>query len=1076
VPKDPKIGWEAHDAPAAGGIKEKQMKWPWLQTGVLAAILLVASVPSQSATLPISRGPGQSLVPWTFREDFHHGIPGWRSYPLAQDIGYDPSIYTKEIAGVPCLVRDVKAYGQHILRVGIIKPLRFHADPSSTLKVTYELEMGGRIESARIQLAGRNGTLYSFPLPDAPGGHAVEVRGESFDLPKSGADVEAVVLESNVQCPDLGSSNRLLLRQLEINAERPAELAISSPKLVRSANDGPWLDSRPIERGKPIVVRAKTSAPLKITVYDSAGDSVPIKSFPLKNTKSSETTEIIFERQGPPGLWRAVVRDGRAQTGFQFLVVGSVPPHPRVLLSLKRLRELQELSGSTPLLDAIRAKAESLRPSLAYNPEAGTNIALLPEVSVFRGLPEYFTLMEDYSNAIAFNAVEYALSGDREALEAARHALLTIARWPTWTPPWFAAHGLHTYYEVGVFSQRVAVGYDLVAGRLTPAEKSAITGAAFRNAIEPTIEEYYANNRMPTAASNWMANSVGGGIALVVAFYGDLPNWNARLGTALAELSVAYGHLLRGLFPGDGSEAEPAGYEAFAMEGMSFGLAALHALDMRPRGTEKVIQSFWWPRYAEVTPDLVLDTGDFGGQLRGLPGFAWEAEHAHDASLRAFYETAETGTLLGVSKVRHTGRELEMAPGILDLTCCSTSLAPASAPALPTSRIFPGRGSTVLRSGWKPADTVVSIRIGPWFNHGHHDQGSFQVVAFGEKLISEAGYADYYKDPSYQTYFTQAAGHNTVLVDDNPFSQSSVGGRYWKALALYPTFTGHVLSPEADYLSAELSTAYDGVLKDFQRQFVFLKPDLLIVRDRLVAAAPHRYTWLLHIPIGATAKIKQANSFITVKQASAALTAVGENSRWMIQKTPLAGDSYGDLDRIRLHQPYEFMLRSRLGTVANFLVGMRFAGNASPIVPFEPVSAGNSEGLKSRDAQNPWTVVFRTGGGPLALGDISTDGQILSSRSEGPNFTILASGARLVSRAGVILLRASRPVTVSLDGSAKLIELHVFCAHLTDLEVRANQPLVEVDVDGKEIEHQASRGYLDIKRLARGEHVVRIRD
>ncbi len=126
---------------------------------------------------------------------------------------------------------------------------------------------------------------------------------------------------------------------------------------------------------------------------------------------------------------------------------------------------------------------------------------MLPAVSVFPGLPQYFTLMENYSKAIAFNAVDYALSGDQRALGAARRALLTICRWPTWTPTWFTAHGLHTYYEVGVFSQRVAVGYDLIASHLTQSEKRAITKAAFRNAIEPTVEEYFLCNRMPIAAA-----------------------------------------------------------------------------------------------------------------------------------------------------------------------------------------------------------------------------------------------------------------------------------------------------------------------------------------------------------------------------------------------------------------------------------------------------------------------------------------------------------------------------------------------------------------------------------------------
>ena len=175
--------------------------------------------------------------------------------------------------------------------------------------------------------------------------------------------------------------------------------------------------------------------------------------------------------------------------------------------------------------------------------------------------------------------------------------------------------GTHTYYEAGVFTQRAALGYDLIADELSPEEKSQIAEAFWKNSIRPTLDEYFTYDRLPIAASNHEAQSVGGAIEACVALYGDVPDWTTRLGPALAELVVSYERLLDGLFPGDGSEAEPAGYEHFAMEGMSWGMAALHALDIRPRGFEKMMKSFWWLRYAQVRPDLVLDTGDFGSEL-----------------------------------------------------------------------------------------------------------------------------------------------------------------------------------------------------------------------------------------------------------------------------------------------------------------------------------------------------------------------------------------------------------------------------------------------------------------------------
>ena len=309
--------------------------------------------------------------------------------------------------------------------------------------------------------------------------------------------------------------------------------------------------------------------------------------------------------------------------------------------------------------------------------------------------------------------------------------------------------------------------------------------------------------------------------------------------------------MLEGLFPGDGSEAEPAGYEHFAMEGMSWGMAALHALDIRPRDFDKMMKSFWWLRYAQVSPDLVLDTGDSGTELRALSGYAWGAENAGDPALRAFYETATDQSLMGVLRRAHAGRNARTGSGPSGPRLLHASPGGASGTAALTH--FPARGSAVMRSGWQPEDTVISLRVGPWFNHEHHDQGSFQVAAFGEELVAEAGYADYYRDPHYPDYFTQAPAHNTVIIDGDAFSQEDYDGRYWPAFQNFAKFERHVFSPGIDYLAANLAPAYADAsqVNRLTREYLFVKPDILIVHDRIEAATPHSYSWLLHIPPGA---------------------------------------------------------------------------------------------------------------------------------------------------------------------------------------------------------------------------------
>src|SRR5207249_969392 len=161
------------------------------------------------------------------------------------------------------------------------------------------------------------------------------------------------------------------------------------------------------------------------------------------------------------------------------------------------------------------------------------------------------------------------------------------------------------------------------------------------------------SNRNPIAASNWMANSVGGALAAAVATAGDTPGWSDREAPAIAQLELAFEELMQGLFPGDGSEAEPTGYENFAMQGISWGMTALSAMQMEPQGTDRMMAGFWWPYYDTVMPGTQLDTGDFDGHLKGLSGFAWGAEHGDNPVLRSLYEK---GTKLDLSQGATAGQ------------------------------------------------------------------------------------------------------------------------------------------------------------------------------------------------------------------------------------------------------------------------------------------------------------------------------------------------------------------------------------------------------------------------------------
>src|SRR5579883_2451575 len=166
------------------------------------------------------------------------------------------------------------------------------------------------------------------------------------------------------------------------------------------------------------------------------------------------------------------------------------------------------------------------------------------------------------------------------------------------------------------------------------------------------------------------------------------------------------------------------------MIGMSWGAAALDALGIHPPGLEAMAQAFWWPRYAEYGHAQgqlhLLDTGDFGGALGALSGFAWPAAHEGSAALQAWYDLARSTRDLARTPppVADTGRALEAAPDLLDLARPGAALrrsprrrsraffpdgaAPCCAadgsPEPPSFRCAPGRGSimgTPTRAAFK---------------------------------------------------------------------------------------------------------------------------------------------------------------------------------------------------------------------------------------------------------------------------------------------------------------------------------------------------------------------------------------
>jgi len=283
-----------------------------------------------------------------------------------------------------------------------------------------------------------------------------------------------------------------------------------------------------------------------------------------------------------------------------------------------------------------------------------------------------------------------------------------------------------------------------------------------------------------------------------------------------------------------------------------------------------------------------------------------------------------------------------------------------------------------------------------------------------------------------------------------------------------------VLTDSIDYLSADLTASYDGRVRDYRRDFVFLKPDVLIVRDRLKADGPHTFSWLLHAPPGTATQVEGARLSIKGQKASALLTAIGTNTNWKEVAAPIPAELFTDLDHKKIPPRSEFILDSARAPSADFLVGMQFVQTSASNGPrLETYKQQAGEGFRQAGSRNT-DIAFRTGPGTLHAGPLTSDGDILAFNDPGDRRSWLAAGAHRVQQDQQLVLTASASVDAAEAIAPDGMTVHLYNTISARVAIFDGAKPRSVEVDG----HAVSFGYenrmVTLSALQPGEHRVSI--
>jgi hypothetical protein len=154
----------------------------------------------------------------------------------------------------------------------------------------------------------------------------------------------------------------------------------------------------------------------------------------------------------------------------------------------------------------------------------------------------------------------------------------------------------------------------------------------------------------------------------------------------------------------------------------------------------------------------------------------------------------------------------------------------------------PGTGHVFMRSGWSKADTWVNFIAGTYSeSHAHRDQGSFMIyknewLAVDEVILTKSGIRQ------------DEWLHNLVRI----VSQGkTIPMTYRTSAKMLAVADG----PELAYVAADMTPNYMGKasVSKVEREMVFLKPDVVVVFDRVETTGDAQKVWHLSTPLAPVA-------------------------------------------------------------------------------------------------------------------------------------------------------------------------------------------------------------------------------
>jgi len=553
--------------------------------------------------------------------------------------------------------------------------------------------------------------------------------------------------------------------------------------------------------------------------------------------------------------------------------------------------------------DAVTAQAmiEQRQAGLAQlyaRVDAGLAAPLAPEPS---GLPQDVVWASHEECLRTLEAALAWLATWREEYfaEALRHALNLAA----WDPA-----GSTSYAAADQASREIAwtlaLAYDWLHARLDANQRGLLLAPILARGADMYNDVIGARARVATYPYDSHGNTTLTALALVcVLVAGDIPE-------AYNGLAKTLPLALHWTSPWGGEDGGYANGTAYSNWDVGARLLPWYAL--RWTVGVDIAQKAWVRNYARFLAYFVppgSPTGEFGdgAELTLDPRF-W-------GSLGKAYAAFSPSPLARWYAAQLPGADPSLLEQIL---APLADPGPAPLPAgTPDAAFFPSIGWTAMHSALADAQrTSVYFKSSRYasYNHSHADQNSFTVVAGGVPLAIDSGYFDGYQTPHWWGWYKQTRAHNAITFDGGQ------GQRVYESNGYGPgTVTRFAHTAAYDIVQGDATAAYGGALSDARRSMLYLRPDRILVYDRLASATPRTWEWNIHaaqpmsVASQSAIRIDDGGQSLCVDLLAAPATAFTQTDQWSADPASGAPQWHGTFAAAQPGAAAEFIALLRVG-------------------------------------------------------------------------------------------------------------------------------------------------------------------